>query len=335
MALARHYKVSEIKQKLLHPAQTSVYSVEITTNDAVNKFLGATSIGTNQEAFNLSCCEASLPGSSLATHEASNDYHGSTEKMVYRRIYDDTIDLTFYVDYTYLTLKYFLGWMSFIVGEGSYFNQDDFLLPSTFHRMTYPEKYKTNIRILKFEKDISPTSKKYALGYDFVGAFPINLTSIPVSYDQSDLLKVTVSFSYQRYVIKNQYSPYRSSGTLSAPGNFPAPDAPSNSPAAQAQSNSNIFGSLDVYNATTNLNTSFTNVAVESYSNAWGPNSNLDFGYNNGPSLASFYSTSQNLSSNPFGSGVSPADAQAAAKAERDLINSQNQGNSTFTFTQY
>jgi hypothetical protein len=125
-------------------------------------------------------------------------------------------------------------------------------------------------------------------------------------------------------VIKNQYSPYSSSGTLSAPGNFAAPDAPSNSPTAQAQSNSNIFGSVDVYNTTTNLNTSFTNVAVESYSNAWGPNSNLDFGYNNGPSLSTYSTTSQNLSSNPFGRGVSPADAQAAAKAERDLIDTQS-----------
>jgi hypothetical protein len=233
--LSRHYKVSEIKQKLLHPAQTSVYSVDIATNPKVNAFLGATTIGTNQEAFNLSCCEASLPGSSLATHEASNDYHGSTEKMVYRRIYDDTIDLTFYVDYTYLTLKYFLGWMSFIVGEGSYFSQNEFEKKQTFHRMTYPADYKTTIRILKFEKDISPKSKKYTLGYDFIGAFPINLTSIPVSYDQSDLLKVTVSFSYQRYVIKSQYSPYSSSGTLSAPGNFPAPPE---TPAEQAQVNS-------------------------------------------------------------------------------------------------
>jgi hypothetical protein len=240
MALARHYNVSEIKQKLLHPAQTSVYSVDILTNDAVNKFLGA-AVGTNQESFNLSCCEASLPGSSLATHEASNDYHGSTEKMVYRRIYDDTIDLTFYVDYTYLTLKYFLGWMSFIVGEGSYFDQDDFRSNTTFHRMTYPNSYKTNITILKFEKDISSKSRKYSLGYEFVGAFPINLTSIPVSYEQSDLLKVNVSFAYQRYVIKKEFSPYSSPRVLGSPGNAFA--APPTNPAAQAAAN-NYFTSI-------------------------------------------------------------------------------------------
>lgn len=240
MALARHYNVSEIKQKLLHPAQTSVYSVDILTNTTVNNFLGV-SIGTNKESFNLSCCEASLPGSSLATHEASNDYHGSTEKMVYRRIYDDTIDLTFYVDYTYLTLKYFLGWMSFIVGEGSYFDQDDFTSNSTFHRMTYPNSYKTNITILKFEKDISSKSRKYSLGYEFVGAFPINLTSIPVSYEQSDLLKVNVSFAYQRYVIKREFSPYSSRGVLGSPGNAFA--TPPTNPAAQAAAN-NYFTSI-------------------------------------------------------------------------------------------
>ncbi len=234
MALARHYKVSEIKQKLLHPAQTSVYSVEVLTNSAVNNFVDVSLI-SDQEAFNLSCCEASLPGSNLATHEVNNDYHGSTEKMAYRKMFDDTIDLTFYVDYRYATLKYFLGWISFIVGEGSYFGQDEYLDPTTFYRMTYPSSYKTNINILKFEKDISSKNPKYKLGYTFVGAFPISLTSIPVSYDESQLLKVTVSFSYQRYVVNSAFNPYKGSGVLGNPGN-------AFNPLQQAQSNSNVFG---------------------------------------------------------------------------------------------
>jgi hypothetical protein len=232
MGLARHYKVSEIKQKLLRPAQTSVYSVEILTNQKVNSFVGVT-LSKEQEIINLSCCEASLPGSSLATHESNNDYHGTSEKMAYRRIYDDTIDLTFYIDYRYNTLKYFLAWMSFIVGEGNYFTQNDYIDPTTFYRMTYPFSYKTKIKLLKFEKDISTSSPNYRIGYDFIDAFPINIASTPISYDQSDLLKVTVSFSYTRYVIRSKFSPYSTSAES-------AIDIPFN-PQVQAFQNSNNF----------------------------------------------------------------------------------------------
>ena len=70
MPLARHYKVSEIKQKLLHPAQTSVYAVEILTKRNINNFVGV-NLPKDQEAINLACCEPSLPGSSLATHEVT------------------------------------------------------------------------------------------------------------------------------------------------------------------------------------------------------------------------------------------------------------------------
>ena len=36
--------------------------------------------------------------------------------------------------------------------------------------------------------------------YEFVDAFPLNIISIPVSYEQSDILKLSVSFAYTRYV---------------------------------------------------------------------------------------------------------------------------------------
>lgn len=213
-AAAKHYKMSEIKQKLLRPAQTSVYMVEVLTNPAVNSFV--TNRGVSQtrhkEMINLACCEASLPGSSLATHEVNNDYHGSTEKMVYRRIYDDTIDLTFYVDYEYAVIKYFQGWMNYIVGEGNYFSSEQYKNPATFYRMQYPDGpggYKSDIHLVKFEKDVSKNSPRPTLSYQFIKAFPINIVSTPISYDASDLLKVNVSFSYVRYVMSDTFSPYQ------------------------------------------------------------------------------------------------------------------------------
>jgi hypothetical protein len=218
-AVAKHYKMSELKQKLMRPAQTSVYMVSVQTNPGVNSFVSQRGYSStkHQEMINLACCETSLPGSSLATHEVNNDYHGVTEKMAYRRIYDDTIDLTFYVDFEYQVIKYFQGWMNYIVGEGEYFTSEQYKNPATFYRMKYPSQYKSDIHLIKFEKDISKNSPRPTIQYQFIQAFPINIVSIPVSYDASDLLKMTVSFAYTRYVITNGFTPYIDSTATANP----------------------------------------------------------------------------------------------------------------------
>ena len=99
--------VSSIKSLILNPALTSHYHVIISppSNDAgFNSFLGKVggeygAAGSfTRERLNLSCSEASLPGSQLATSEIINDFYGVTERHVYRRQFDDRIDLTFYCD---------------------------------------------------------------------------------------------------------------------------------------------------------------------------------------------------------------------------------------------
>ena len=66
----------------------------------------------------LLCNETALPGSSFATHDKTNDYMGVTEKLAYRRIYDETLDMTFYVDKTYKIIEFFEGWIDWISGVG-------------------------------------------------------------------------------------------------------------------------------------------------------------------------------------------------------------------------
>ena len=303
--IARHYKVSEIKQKLLHPAQASVFSVNILTNPNVNNFIGLGS--RDQESINLACCEASLPGSSLATHESNNDYHGTSEKMAYRRIYDDTLDLTFYVDYKYNTLKYFLAWMSFIVGEGNYFTQNEYIDPTTFYRMTYPKSYKTQISVLKFEKDITRSSPKYRIGYDFIDAFPINIASTPVSYEQSDLLKVTVSFNYSRYVIASQFSPYTATARTG-----PAPST--EAPLQAAQNTTNLFGGgLDLGNQL-----GIEPINGSTYTLPEGPGYAAGFDQN-----ISLVDIPQNTSPAPPTSAAAEAENQQIVAEERRLIEEQ------------
>ena len=212
-----NYKMSEVVNKLLRPSLTSQYHVDITVPGEVTKFLesvgrlGSGGVAAIKDLVTLSCTEASLPGSSLATHEANSDYTGVSEKMAYRRLYDDRIDFTFYVDYDYSIIEVFEGWMNYIVGEGVKtevkvagganitvgLDRSAYIKSNAFYRMTYPELYKTpELYVTKFERDYS--GKRMV--YQFIDAFPISINSMPVSYDSSQLLKCTVSFSYTRYV---------------------------------------------------------------------------------------------------------------------------------------
>jgi hypothetical protein len=199
--------MSTIKSRLLQPALTSHYICEFTPPEPVKDFLnlrtdagfvGATYSSDNQELIQLSCSEASLPGSSLATNEINNDYTGVTERHAYRRIYDDRSDFTFYVDKEYRIIDFFENWISYVVNESNLKAQQN----RTYnYRVNFPQGptgYQTdNLYITKFDRDYSGRP----LGYKFMNAYPISINSMPVSYDSSQLLKCTVSFTYSRYVI--------------------------------------------------------------------------------------------------------------------------------------
>jgi hypothetical protein len=202
-------RVDKIKAKLLRPALTSHFLVEIPqpTKKFPDGYLSKNGISNfDQEKLNLLCSEATLPGSSLATHENNSDFPGVTQKFAYRRLYDDRIDFTFYVDAeNYLPIKYFESWIKFIVGESksadSRSGKLEIKSSEYFYRVKYPEDYiaQSGLKVTKFERDHTGTE----LIYNFVSAYPIAVTSMPVSYDTSSLLKCTVSFSYIRYYIES------------------------------------------------------------------------------------------------------------------------------------
>jgi hypothetical protein len=203
--------VNVIKQKLLRPALTSHFRCSFTPPPKVLTFMGQRRIPItteDQEIIELSCSEASLPGSSIATHELNNDFTGVTERHAYRRLYDDRADFSFYVNRKYTSILFFENWISYIVGENDIKEQEK---QTYSYRMNYPKNYITpSLFITKFEKDINSSAKieqnNETLRYQFVNAFPISITSMPVSYDASQLLKCTVSFTYSRYVVKNLIS---------------------------------------------------------------------------------------------------------------------------------
>ena len=196
-------KVSDIKSALLRPALTSNFEVKIAIPAELQSF-----VGTEQDNLNLSCSDASLPGSSIATMESLNDHTGVTERLAHRKMYDDRIDFTFYVDANkYFPIRFFEKWMRYVVDEDDLADTQrgtqagiDKTSPSYHYRMRYPDGtngYRVDgVQVIKFERD-----HKQSLTYTFVKAYPIAVNSMPVSYDSSSLLKCTVSMSYIRYFI--------------------------------------------------------------------------------------------------------------------------------------
>ena len=202
--------VSKIKANLLNVAQSSLYKLTLSIPQAVSQTLNLSHI--DYENISLMCCEANLPGSSLTTHQVDNDYHGVTEKMAYRRMYDESIALAFYVDRDYKVIELLEGWMDYITGVN---NKEDYKGEYISYRMAYPNSYKNNIYLTKFEKDqftrdysatrgASRRSARTTLDYTFVNAFPLSLTAIPVSYEGSQALKCNVSFNFIRYVMEKK-----------------------------------------------------------------------------------------------------------------------------------
>ena len=146
------------------------------------------------------CYEASLPGTSLATAEVKDNFMGVSQEFAHTRLYTD-FDFSFYVDDNYNAIRFFEGWIDFIssgsetlapIGDGA-----NPLNSNYYRRMRYPDTYKCQtMTITKFEKNFDKTIK-----YTFVNAFPKTVSAIPVTYGAADILRVTVSFNYDRYLI--------------------------------------------------------------------------------------------------------------------------------------
>ena len=262
--------IADIKSNLLHPALTSHFEVTIPKPPGLtDNYLTANGLPPYtglQEQLNLMCSEATLPGSNLATFEINDNFHGVTERHAYRRVYDDRIDLTFYVNAdNYMPIRYFEIWMKYISGESV--SAGGGMLGSKnsnyFYRVRYPDKYMaTGLQVIKFERTGDTKNERYIskpLIYEFINSYPISVASMPVSYDSSSLLKCSVSFSYIRYIfqskIEKDYPPYgpssepptKATGDPSGP-NFNA------TPQQLAQINTQAFSpNVDLSSVTGNI----------------------------------------------------------------------------------
>ena len=206
MPAPRPRGISDIMPKLQNVAQTSKFLVKfVLPRSPVRTFMRQKGINDRfiSDNIGLLCSDAVLPGSAMASLNTAGDYQGLVEKFAHTRQFTQ-VSFDFYVDTQYKSLKFLEHWMEYISGQSDADPVND-----AYHfKMAYPEEYKSNdTRIVKFEAD-----HFQFLEYRFVGLFPISLNSTRVSYQNSQVLKATCSFSFDRYICGESSSLARALG---------------------------------------------------------------------------------------------------------------------------
>jgi len=189
--------ISDLLPRFQNVAQSSHYIVKFALPHSFNRN-GLRSYlrrkGVNDrfvgEDAGLLCSNAVLPGSALASVDTRGNFQGVIERFAHTRNFTQ-INLEFYVDNEYKSMKFLEHWMEYITGAVSDPTSD------AYHfELNYPEEYKSNeTKIVKFERDYNRF-----LEYRFIGLFPLSLNSTRVSYQGSQVLKASASFSFDRYI---------------------------------------------------------------------------------------------------------------------------------------
>jgi hypothetical protein len=210
-----HKTVDDLRKTILSPSLIPYFEVQF----PVPSFLSQLNSGSTSpyNYLTLLCTEAVLPGNNLITFNVDNDYTGVTEKMPHRKVYDQQLQLTFYVNAeedAYYPIRFFESYIAYIAGEdpSDASSLDKLRNQNYFYRMSYPDEYMIDgLLIKKFEKGgefISPTPGHEVdkqLTYEFIRSYPTAINSMPLSYGSVDVLKCTVTYSYIRYVQHNTF----------------------------------------------------------------------------------------------------------------------------------
>jgi len=141
---------------------------------------------------------------------------GISQKYATFRRFPDII-LTYYTQTDYYTNDAFNAWMEFIsptrISSGSYgANMDQRVnTKASYRRMRYPDSYKCDMEITAFSKDITDDFSKMNetsrfniqvpsyITYHIKNAFPTNIVAAPLAYGRPELIKTTITFTYEQF----------------------------------------------------------------------------------------------------------------------------------------
>lgn len=138
----------------------------------------------DSELLTFSCQSADLPGKTFGVSERK-DYVISSKHV--NSVSFTDLNLTFLCSSSMLERKFFDQWMELILGTGD--------LKTSYYDQYVSESIKVNLY------KGSPTSQKTCT-FTFKKIFPTVLASQNVSWMSEDILKLTVSFSYENWTVE-------------------------------------------------------------------------------------------------------------------------------------
>ena len=177
--------------------------------------------GGFREKLSIMCAEAEIPGTSFQTSLAVGHHQGIQEEFPNLRTFPP-LNLTFYVDADHVVLEIFESWMTYINPITNAKRN-----VNAYGRFNYPEDYKEILHITKFERDTfikeidekSPKtldssgtdvvireSTTKLTSYEFVNVWPTNMTSMRVAYGDTNVLRCSVQFAYDRFFTTFNYA---------------------------------------------------------------------------------------------------------------------------------
>ena len=160
-----------------------------------------------REKLSLMCAEAEIPGTSFQTSLAVGHHQGIQEEFPNLRTFPP-LNLTFYVDADHVILEIFESWMTYINPITNAKRN-----VNAYGRFNYPEDYKEILHITKFERDTfldelpnKGESTTRLTSYEFVNVWPTNMTSMRVAYGDTNVLRCSVQFAYDRFFTTFNYA---------------------------------------------------------------------------------------------------------------------------------
>ena len=98
-------------------------------------------------------------------------------------------------------MKFFEHYIEFVAGG----SREDQPKADYYHQMEYPDDYKMYYaKLLKFDRDYDYYNE---IQYNFYGMYPYQISNIPIRYETSQILKMSVNFHIDRYS-SGKYSSY-------------------------------------------------------------------------------------------------------------------------------
>ena len=227
--------IRDVRDSVARPSLDTLYQVNFSFGN-YETWLKETDVATNKkrsqgrdfmQKMSLLCTQAEIPGTQFVTSSAIGHHQGIQEEFPNLRNYPP-LNLVFYCDVDMVILEVLETWMSYINPIQT--NKRDF---AAYSRFNYPEDYKEIIHITKFERDAfiddidnennkisdaapdtggfngefvvvrKPTTK--LMSYEFVNVWPTNMTSMRLAYGDSNVLRCSMQFSYDRFFTSFNY----------------------------------------------------------------------------------------------------------------------------------